>query len=114
MKISNIKVILIIKTLILVCALFFHSLDSQAMDPGYDGDKPLFVTITTDWCFACKYLEPTIEELKRQYSGQITFIKLDASSEQSIAQAQLIAQSYGISEFFNSNRKYESKLARNY
>ncbi|MBI3590874.1 MAG: hypothetical protein HY094_05790 [Candidatus Melainabacteria bacterium] len=110
MKISNIKNILV-KALILVCCLFFHPLNSQAMDPGYDGDKPLFVTITTDWCFACKYLEPTVEELKREYGGQITFVKLDASSEQSISQAQLIAQSYGIAEFFNNNRNAFPRVA---
>jgi len=31
-------------------------------------DKPLFVTISTDWCYACKLLHPVVQELKNQYT----------------------------------------------
>lgn len=70
----------------------------------YGGDKPLFVEISTTWCFACQLLKPTIEELKSQYLGQVEFVFLDASNEESIQQAEQIASDYGISDFFNKNR----------
>ena len=93
-----------IKILILVSALFMQPLSSRAIDHGYDGYAPLFVTITTNWCYACKYLDPIIDELQDEYGGRITFLKLDASSEDSVRISQQIARDYGIGDFFNANR----------
>lgn len=101
----------LIKTIILICILFFHQIKSNAIDSGYSGDKPLFVEITTDWCFACKYLEPTVEELKREYGEKVIFVRLNATSEETIYEAQQIAASYGILEFFNNNRNAFPRVA---
>lgn len=66
--------------------------------------NPIFVEISTQWCGACKILKPTIEELKKEYAGKVTFLLLDATSETSLIEASKIAQVYGISEFFNNNK----------
>jgi len=70
----------------------------------YIGDKPLFVEISTQWCFACKMLKPTIEELKTKYGNQIEFVTLDATSEETTKQAEQIASDYGILDYFKNNR----------
>lgn len=79
---------------------FALSANAQYLSDG----KPVFVEISTDWCFACKMLKPTIEELKRQYAGSVTFIHLDPTSEESLAQSLQLAQDYGVLDFFNANR----------
>ena len=66
--------------------------------------SPIFVEISTEWCGACKMLKPTIEELKKEYDGKVTFVLLDATSEASLKEADKIAEVYGISEFFNNNK----------
>lgn len=91
--------------------LTFSSLSSKAIDHGYDGQTPLFVTISTDWCFACKLLEPVVEQLKQEYSGRVTFVKLDVTSDESLFYAQRLAEDYGIIEYFNGNRNVFPRVA---
>ena len=86
--------------LIAFASAFTLSANAQYLSDG----KPVFVEISTDWCFACKMLKPTIEELKRQYAGSVTFIHLDPTSEESLAQSIQLAQDYGVLDFFNANR----------
>lgn len=66
--------------------------------------KPLFVEISTEWCGACKILKPTIEDLKREYGGLVNFVTLDATSDETLTDANRIAASLGISDFFNNNK----------
>lgn len=86
--------------LIAFASSFALNANAQYLSDG----KPVFVEISTDWCFACKMLKPTIEELKRQYAGSVTFIHLDPTSEESLAQSIQLAQDYGVLDFFNANR----------
>lgn len=101
----------ILKALILICLLFAQPLSSKAIDHGYYGDKPLFIEISTDWCFACKLLEPVIEQLKQEYAGKVTFVKLNPTSDESLQEAQQTALDLGISDFFNSNRNAFPRVA---
>ena len=89
------------KILLLVCTLIFSSLTSYAYN---NKDKPLFVSITSDSCYACKMLEPTLKELKQQYHGNVQFLELDISSEKSLYLSEQLAYSYGIDNFFSSNK----------
>lgn len=66
--------------------------------------KPLLVEVSTSWCFACKLLKPTIEQLKSEYGSQVEFILLDASNEETSKFAAQIAEEYGITDFFNKNK----------
>ena len=85
---------------IMLCVLFFNTFNSKA----YYSSKPLLVEISTQWCFACKMLKPTIEELARQYNGRVEFILLDATNDETIEQAKRIAENYGIRDYFDSHR----------
>ena len=67
-------------------------------------DKPLVVEITTDWCFACKLLKPIMEEIKNEFSGQVTFISLNLTNEDTTKEAERIAAENGVLEFLNNNK----------
>jgi hypothetical protein len=69
------------------------------------------VLITTDWCFACKIIKPVVEQLKYEYEGKVTFITLNATNDETLANAWQIASTYGISDFFNSNRTAFPRVA---
>ena len=73
-------------------------------------DKPLFVIVSTDWCSACKTLHPVINELEAQYNGQISFLHLDASNEETVNASRLVAAQYGLSAYFDSNRNVVPKV----
>ena len=91
-----------IQFLLLAGVLFTSNLNLNGH--AYYGGRPLFVEISTSWCFACKILKPTIEELKNQYGSEVEFVLLDATNEATIKQAEQIAYTYGIEEFFKNNR----------
>ncbi len=87
---------------LLLTGFSFNILGVKAED--LRNDKPLFVIISTDWCFACKLLHPVINELVAQYSGQVNFLSLDASSDETIVASRQIAAQYGLAAYFDSNR----------
>lgn len=87
-----------LKAFLLLLILLFQTFNVQAFAQFY------FVTVSTQWCFACKILKPVIEELKNEYGSHITFIELDPTSEESLAESIKIAEEYGISQFFNASR----------
>lgn len=101
MNFNNIKDFLL-KIIALAYILFFCGFNSST--EAYYSDRPLFVTISTDWCFACKLVKPTIEELKNDFKGEVEFVDLNVSSEDTSKEAELLASDYGISEFFNKSR----------
>ncbi len=101
----------ILKAILLICLIFAQPLSSKAIDHGYDGDKPLFIEISTDWCYACKMLEPTIVELEKEYEGKVTFVRLNPTSDETLQEAEQKALDLGISEFFNNNRNAFPRVA---
>jgi thioredoxin 1 len=38
---------------------------------------PVVVDFWAGWCMPCKYLDPVIKELEREYRGRVHFIKVD-------------------------------------
>lgn len=80
------------------------SLAIQPLPSISSSDHLYFVTVSTEWCYACKLLKPVIEELKIEYGGNITFINLDPTSEESLNQSTKIAEQYGLTNFFNNNK----------
>ena len=90
---------------------FIRPQSSIAIDKGYDGQTPLFAVISTEWCYGCRWLDPIVEQLKREYAGRITFVKLDATNDDTVFYSQKIAKDYGIFEFFNNNRNAFPRIA---
>ena len=48
---------------------------------------PVIIDVWATWCEPCKQLSPILEELARDYAGQLLVAKVDADAEPSISQA---------------------------
>ena len=53
----------------------------------YLGDKPCIFDFYADWCGPCKMVAPLLEELAKEYDGEIYVYKIDTEKEQELAQA---------------------------
>lgn len=53
----------------------------------YLGDKPCIIDFYADWCGPCKAVAPILEELAKEYDGQIYIYKVDTEKEQELAAA---------------------------
>ena len=53
----------------------------------YLGDKPCIIDFYADWCAPCKTIAPILEDLAKEYSGQIYVYKIDTEQEQELAAA---------------------------
>ena len=71
----------------------------------YEGDKPAIVDFYADWCGPCKMVAPILDELAKEYDGQIVIYKVDTEKEQEL-QARLV---YGVFRPFCSSLWKESR-----
>jgi thioredoxin len=53
----------------------------------YLGDKPCIIDFYADWCGPCKVVAPILEDLSKEYDGQIYIYKVDTEVEQDLAGA---------------------------
>lgn len=53
----------------------------------YLGDKPCIIDFYAAWCGPCKTIAPILEELAKEYDGQIYIYKIDTEKEQELAGA---------------------------
>jgi thioredoxin 1 len=51
----------------------------------FNGELPAIVDFYADWCGPCKMVAPVLEELGKEYKGQIDIFKVDTESEQELA-----------------------------
>lgn len=53
----------------------------------YLGDKPCLIDFYANWCGPCKTIAPILEELAKEYSGQIYIYKINTEEQQELASA---------------------------
>ncbi len=53
----------------------------------FEGDKPCVIDFYADWCGPCKMVSPIMEELSKEYNGQVDIYKIDTEAEQELAAA---------------------------
>ncbi|VBB45072.1 Thioredoxin [uncultured Paludibacter sp.] len=53
----------------------------------YLGDKPCLIDFYADWCSPCKMIAPILEDLAKEYAGQIYIYKINTEEEQELAAA---------------------------
>ncbi len=54
------------------------------------GDKPVIVDFSAEWCGSCKMMKPVLEELHQRMGDKIRILKID------IDRSQLISSVYNI------------------
>lgn len=77
-------------TIHLTKAEFLQKVANYEANPSewkYLGDKPCIIDFYADWCGPCKAIAPILEELAKEYDGQIYIYKIDTEKEQELAGA---------------------------
>ena len=58
-----------------------YNYEANPNDWKYEGDKPAIVDFYADWCGPCKMVAPILDELAKEYDGQIVIYKVDTEKE---------------------------------
>ena len=69
-----------------------ESFTKQVFDMGSEdllflGDKPAIVDFTASWCGPCKRIAPILEELAKEYDGEIVIYKVDVDQNKPLAKS---------------------------
>lgn len=83
--------------------------DKMMADPMM-AKHPIVAVIRADWCGACKKLEPVLMDIAKNYGEKVEFVYLDITDAKTTAEAEMTAKRYGISDFFEENKKKSSTV----
>ena len=87
---SNSKTESKMKTIHLTKAEFLTKVANYEANPQewkYLGDRPAIIDFYADWCAPCKTIAPILEDLAKEYDGQIYIYKINTEEEQELAAA---------------------------
>ena len=57
----------------------------QQTEWKFEGTKPCIIDFYADWCGPCRMVAPVLEELSKEYEGQLDIYKIDTEKEQELA-----------------------------
>ena len=52
-----------------------------------NGDKPILVDFSAEWCGPCKMMAPVLKDIAHKFEGKISVIKIDVDRNQEAAQS---------------------------
>lgn len=61
--------------------------DMNKDDLKYLGSKPAIVDFTATWCGPCQRIAPILEELAKEYEGEIVIYKVDVDENKPLAKS---------------------------
>ena len=73
--------------------------DATFHDDVKKSELPVLVDFWAEWCGPCRTVAPILEELSKEFEGQLKVVKLDVENNPGVAQAYNIR---GIQRFFSS------------
>lgn len=85
--------------------------DKMMKEKTSETDKPIVAIIKADWCGYCKAVDPIVSGLMKDYAEKLNFVVFDVTNEQTTAEAMKKAESLGLADFFNANKKKTSTVA---
>ena len=59
--------------------------DYRAEGWTFQGEQPVIVDFYATWCAPCRRLAPILEELAKEYEGQLTIYKVDVDAQRELA-----------------------------
>lgn len=60
--------------------------DSNFDSEVLKSDKPVLVDIWAEWCGPCRMYSPIIDEVSKDYTNKVKFVKVNADDNQKIAE----------------------------
>jgi thioredoxin len=67
-----------------------HVTEKDFQTEVLESEIPVMVDFWAEWCFPCKTISPIIDELSKEYTGQIKVVKVDVDSNNRIAADYMI------------------------
>jgi len=61
--------------------------DATFHDDVKKSELPVLVDFWAEWCGPCRMVAPILEELSKEFEGQLKVVKLDVESNPGVAQA---------------------------
>ena len=52
---------------------------------SFSGSRPVIIDFYADWCGPCRVLAPVLEEISKEYSGQVDVYKVDTEDQPQLA-----------------------------
>jgi len=67
-----------------------HVTEKDFQTEVLESEIPVMVDFWAEWCFPCKTISPIVDELSKEYTGQIKVVKVDVDSNNRIAADYMI------------------------
>ncbi len=58
---------------------------TQQFDEVLKSSKPVFVDFWAEWCGPCRAVSPAVEEVSKEYEGQVDFAKVNVDENNELA-----------------------------
>lgn len=64
-----------------------YNYETSPKEWKFEGSRPAIIDFYATWCGPCKMMSPILDEVSKEYSGQIDVYKIDVDQEEELAAA---------------------------